>query len=49
MAVQQNQPGYDQGKAPLDQRLLLKVFHIRRRRADSTLPSKVQMLGKEEQ
>ena len=38
VAAQQNQPGYDQGKAPLDQWLLLMAFHNYRSRADSTLP-----------
>ena len=32
-AVQHNQPGYDQGKVQLDQRLLSMAFHNRRRRA----------------
>ena len=38
MAAQQNQPGYDQGKAALDQWLLSMVLHNRLRRVDSTLP-----------
>ena len=44
MAGQQNQPGYDQGKASLDQKLLLMAFHNRRRRVDSTLPPIVETL-----
>ena len=46
MAVEQNQPGYDQGKAPLDQWLLPMAFHGRRSRADSILPPTVEMLMK---
>ena len=38
VAAQQNQLGYDQGKAPLYQRLLSRVFHNRLRRAGNTLP-----------
>ena len=47
MAVEQNQPGYDQGKAPLDQWPLSMAFHDRRSRADSILlPQTVEMLLK---
>ena len=39
MAGRQNQPGYDQEKVSLDQRLVHSMaFHNRRRRVDSTLP-----------
>ena len=41
-AAQQNQPGYDQGKAPLDTWLRSMVFHYRLRRVDSTLPPTVE-------
>ena len=47
MAAQQNQPGCDQGKAPLDQKLLLMTSHNRRHRTDNTLPPTVEMLPKE--
>ena len=45
--VQQNRPGCDQGRAPLGQWIFSMVFHNRRRRANSTLPSTVTMLRKE--
>ena len=47
VAAQQNQPGYDQGKASLDQWPLSIAFHNHRSRADSTLPPTVEMLRKE--
>ena len=40
MAEQQNQPGYDQGRVPLDQRLLSMVFHNRLCIADTSTNSR---------
>ena len=44
MAAQQNQPGYDQGKAPLDQWLPSMAFHNCQSKADSTLLPTVEIV-----
>ena len=44
---QLNLPEYDQWMAPLDYWIVWMAFHKRQSRADSTLPSTVEMFGKE--